>query len=63
MAGTTSVGPPPETMALTVADAPGAPGSQRWTYEARSAAGNGVVEELTLGRGAEGVRMSGTTSS
>jgi hypothetical protein len=59
MSGTSSLGPPPRTMSLTVADVPGVAGAQRWTFEARTPDGNGVTEDLALGRGPDGVYMSG----
>lgn len=59
MAGTTSLGAPPTTMSLAVADVPDRPAAQTWTFEARTAAGTGVIEGLTLERGAGGVRLAG----
>lgn len=56
MSGSTSLGPPPSTMPLTVAEGSGA-GAQLWTLDGRRADGSGITEELTLARGADGMYM------
>lgn len=48
LSGTSSLGPPPPTSTITVAEA-GA-GRQLWVVDARRADGAGMVEELTLDR-------------
>ncbi|HEY2832031.1 MAG TPA: hypothetical protein VGJ14_06370 [Sporichthyaceae bacterium] len=56
MSGNTSLGPPPSTMPLTVAEGSG-DGAQLWTLDGRRADGSGITEELTLARGADGVYL------
>jgi hypothetical protein len=56
MSGTTSLGPPPATLRLTVAEGDG-DGAQLWTLDGRRADGSGITEELTLARGADGVYL------
>lgn len=58
--GTTSLGRPPADLDLTVAAAAGAgPGAQVWTFDGRRDDGSGLLEELTLGRQADGIYLSG----
>jgi hypothetical protein len=56
MSGSTSLGPPPSTMPLTVAEGEGE-GAQLWTLDGRRSDGSGITEELTLARGADGVYL------
>jgi hypothetical protein len=55
MSGTTSLGPPPSTMRMTVEEGGGS--AQLWTLDGRRADGSGITEELTLARGADGVYL------
>lgn len=56
LTGTSSLGPPPKTSTLTVADA--ASGTQLWTLDQRREDGAGLIEELTLRREKTGVYLS-----
>jgi hypothetical protein len=56
MSGSTSLGPPPSTMRLTVAEGDG-DGAQLWTLDGRRPDGSGITEELTLARGPDGVYL------
>jgi hypothetical protein len=56
MSGSTSLGPPPSTMPLTVAEGSG-DGAQLWTLDGRRADGSGITEELTLARGPDGMYL------
>jgi|GEM_PF-4003015 len=56
LSGFSSVGPPPATMRLTVAEGSG-PGAELWTMDARRSDGSGVVEEFTLARGPDGIYL------
>jgi hypothetical protein len=56
MSGSTSLGPPPATMRLTVEEG-AQPGEQLWTLDGRRADGSGLTEELTLARGADGMYL------
>ncbi|HEX3610350.1 MAG TPA: hypothetical protein VHU88_01560 [Sporichthyaceae bacterium] len=56
LSGSSSVGPLPATMRLTVADGAG-PGAQLWTMDARRSDGSGLVEEFTLARGPDGIYL------
>ncbi|MGQ0624864.1 MAG: hypothetical protein ACT4PP_09505 [Sporichthyaceae bacterium] len=54
--GTTTLGPPPPTSTLTVADA--GQGSQLWTLDTRREDGAGLIEELTMSSSPGGVYLS-----
>ncbi|MGQ0468155.1 MAG: hypothetical protein ACT4QG_22915 [Sporichthyaceae bacterium] len=54
--GSSSLGPPPPTFTLTVADA--GSGAQLWTMDQRRQDGAGLIEELTLRRQKAGVALS-----
>lgn len=54
--GTSTLGPVPERMTLTVA--PAADGAQRWTFDLRHPDGTGTVEDFTMLRRSDGLYMS-----
>lgn len=56
LTGSSSLGPPPKTSTLTVAD--GGSGTQLWTLDQRREDGAGLIEELTLRREKDGVYLS-----
>lgn len=56
LSGTSSLGPPPATSTIAVADAGG--GAQLWTVDSRRGDGAGMVEELTLSQDEAGIHLS-----
>lgn len=56
LSGSSSLGPPPPTFTLTVADA--GSGAQLWTMDQRRPDGAGLIEELTMRREKAGVSIS-----
>jgi hypothetical protein len=56
LTGSSSLGPPPRTSTLTVAD--GGSGDQLWTLDQRREDGAGLIEELTLRREKDGIYLS-----